>query len=309
MNDFVHLPPYQVDLVHVPHSVADGVDWAVASYGIPDLWSQHKGDGVTVAVVDTGIAPHSALTDAVVDYRNFTGDSEQYDTVGHGSHVAGVIGARSGVAKGIAPGVKMLSLKVLGHSGMGSNKSVADAVRYATDAECDIICMSLGSPNPSAELHDAIKAANDAGVIIVCAAGNDSGPVNYPAAFMETIAVGAVDKEGNVCPFSSRGKEIIVSAPGQDITSTWINNGYATVSGTSMAAPFVAGVLSLWVSANKRHGEISHSSAVEALMQTSRDAGPPGRDNDYGWGLVQPSKLLPSQPAGVTIYIPGGKVV
>ena len=309
MNDFVHLPPYQVDLVHVPHSVADGVDWAVASYGIPDLWSQHKGDGVTVAVVDTGIAPHSALTDAVVDYRNFTGDSEQYDTVGHGSHVAGVIGARSGVAKGIAPGVKMLSLKVLGHSGMGSNKSVADAVRYATDAECDIICMSLGSPNPSAELHDAIKAANDAGVIIVCAAGNDGGPVNYPAAFMETIAVGAVDKDGNVCPFSSRGKEIIVSAPGQDITSTWINNGYATVSGTSMAAPFVAGVLSLWVSANKRHGEINHSSAVEALMQTSRDVGPPGKDNDYGWGLVQPSKLLPSQPAGVTIYIPGGKVV
>ena len=72
MNDLVHLPPYSVDLLHVPHSASDGVDWAVAAYGIPGLWKDHRGAGVTVAVVDTGIAPHSALSEAVIDYRNFT---------------------------------------------------------------------------------------------------------------------------------------------------------------------------------------------------------------------------------------------
>jgi len=244
MNEIVHLPPYRVDLLHVPHSAQEGVDWGVRSYGIPDLWKHTRGAGVTVAVVDSGVAPHSALTEAVVDYRNFSADSEKYDTLGHGTHVAGVIGARTGMAKGIAPEVRMLSLKVLGHSGMGSSKAVAEAVRYAVDGEADIVCMSLGSPSPNAEVHDAIRSATSAGVIVVCAAGNDGGPVNYPAAFTETIAVGAVDHAGNVCPFSSRGKEIIVAAPGQDITSTWLTNGYATISGTSMAAPFVAGVLS-----------------------------------------------------------------
>lgn len=311
MNDLVHLPPYSVDLLHVPHSASDGVDWAVASYGIPGLWKEHRGAGVTVAVVDTGIAPHSALSEAVIDYRNFTADTNVYDTVGHGTHVAGVIGARSGACKGVAPEVKLLSLKVLGHSGMGNNRSVAEAVRFATEAQVDLICMSLGSPGPSAEVHSAIREAHAKGVIIVCAAGNDGGPVSYPAAFVETIGVGAVDKNGDVCPFSARGKEICIAAPGQDISSTWIDNGYACLSGTSMAAPFVTGVLSLWVSAQKSEGKsVDHSKAIEALSKSCRDVGDPGKDSDYGWGLVDPHKLLPySVPGGVTIYIPGAKVV
>lgn len=314
MNDFVHLPPYRVDLVYVPQAAREGVDWAVESYGIPALWKQTHGAGVRVAVVDSGIAPHTALKDVVVDYRNFSSDSEVYDSLGHGTHVAGVIGAKSGAAKGIAPGVQLVSMKVLGHSGMGSNDSVAKAVLHSIEAKCDIVCMSLGSPKPSAIVHEAIRKASDAGVIIVCAAGNDGGAVNYPAAFQETIGVGAVDKAGNVCEFSSRGKEITVAAPGQDITSTWLADGYATISGTSMAAPFVAGVLSLYVSAAKAdHRKIDHKSACKALSETCRDVGVPGKDSEYGWGLVDPHRLLnfsaQASVDGVTIFIPGARVL
>ncbi len=307
---YVHLPPYRVTFSPTP--LSEGVDWGLHAYGIPALWKGTQGDGVTVAVVDTGIAPHYALE--VKDHRNFSSDSEMFDSVGHGSHVAGVIGARRGPAKGIAPACTLLSLKVLGHSGMGSNEAVAQAVTYATEAKADIICMSLGSARPDAKLHEAIKQAHANGVVIVCAAGNDGGAVDYPAAFQETIAVGAVDRNGNACEFSSRGKEISVAAPGQDITSTWLADGYATISGTSMAAPFVAGVLALYVSSSKKNGmKVDTKSAVSALASTCRDVGEQGKDDLYGWGLLDPHKLLNyevrSSKDGVTIWIPGAKIL
>ncbi len=314
MSDYVHLPPYRVDLAHVPRTLSEGVDWGVSSYGIPKLWSQTQGGGVRVAVIDTGISKHSALVDAVTEWRNFSSDSEELDTVGHGTHVAGIIGARRGMAKGIAPGCSLLSFKVLGHSGMGSNTAVATAVGHASEAGVDLICMSLGSSRPDDHVHTAIRAAHEKGIIVVCAAGNDGGDVNYPAAFPETIAVGAVDRDGNACQFSSKGPAIAVGAPGEAITSCWLENGYATLSGTSMAAPFVVGVLALYLSECKREGrKVTHADALRALERTCRDVGDTGRDHTYGWGLMDPHKLLNyssmSSPAGVTIFIPGARVL
>jgi len=313
MTDVVHLPPYKVSFTYRAQSL-DGVGWGVSSYGIPPLWRQTKGEGVTVAVVDSGIAKHTALNDVVVDYRNFTTDGEVHDTLGHGTHVAGIIAARSNVAGGIAPDAKLLSLKVLGHSGMGSNEGVSSAVLHAVDAGADIISMSLGSARPDDRLHQAIRHAHAHGIIVVCAAGHDGGRGNYPAAFQETIGVGAVDRAGNACEFSCRGKEIVVAAPGQDIHSTWLDNGYATLTGTSMAAPFVSGVLALYVSAQKRDGnKIDHGKVTAALQQTCKDAGAAGRDDIYGWGLVDPHKLLnyqvQSTVAGVTVFIPGARII
>jgi subtilisin family serine protease len=311
MTDYVSLPPYRVSFPTVP--LSEGVDWGVSSYGIPALWKQTKGAGVTVAVVDSGVAQHYALKDVVVDYRNFSGDGDQYDTLGHGTHCAGIIGAKAGPAKGIAPECKILSLKALGHSGMGSMSAIADAVHFAIEAKADIISMSLGSTKPDDQLHAAVRHAQAAGVIVVCAAGNDGGKVNYPAAFQETIGVGAVDKTGKACEFSCRGKEIVVAAPGQDITSTWLADGYATISGTSMAAPFVSGVLALYLSEARAEGvKVDHTAVLKALQDTCRDVGDPGRDHTYGWGLMDPHKLLnysPSSLGGVTIFIPGAKVL
>lgn len=308
---YVHLPPYRVEIPATPLSAADGVDWALSSYGIPKLWQQTSGSGVCIAVIDSGVAPHPALDGAVTDSRNFTQDGEATDTLGHGTHVAGVIAARTGPAQGIAHKAKLLSLKVLGHSGMGSQEAVATALNYAAEAKADIACMSLGSARPDVRVHAAVQKAVAGGMTIVCAAGNDGGSVNYPAAFAETIAVGAVDRNGQVCEFSSRGREITVAAPGQDITSTWLAGGYATISGTSMAAPFVAGVLALWMSARKAdHLSATPLEAITALTETARDPNEPGRCDRYGWGLVDPHKLLgPATPQGLTIYIPGAKVL
>lgn len=311
--NLVHLPPYRVNL-DAPRALQNGVDWGVCSYGIPSLWQRSQGDGVTVAVIDSGVALHTALDSAVVDYRNFTSDSDAHDTLGHGTHVSGIIAARSGLAKGIAPATRILSLKVLGHSGMGSNEWVEQAIRYATEAKAQIICMSLGSSRANEAVHMAIRDAAAAGVIVVCAAGNDGEAVNYPAAFPETVAVGAVDTKGLACEFSSRGAQIAVAAPGQDITSCWLANGYATVSGTSMAAPFVAGVLALYVSAeHKLNRKVTHGDVMKALAQTCKDVGEVGHDHVYGWGLVDPHKLmnytLQANIGGVTIFIPGGKVL
>ena len=308
-NSYVHLPPYRVDLVNAALSKKDGVDWGLAAYGIPEAWKKTCGGEITVAVIDSGIAKHKDLPN-VVDYRNFSSDSDAFDTLGHGTHVAGVIGASSGPCQGIAPCSRLLSYKVLGHSGMGSNTAVAEAVRHAADAGVQLACMSLGSPAPSDRVHQAIQYATRKGVVVICAAGNDGGSVNFPAAFTETIAVGAVDRNGNVCEFSSRGREIVVAAPGQDITSTWRADGYATISGTSMAAPFVTGVLALYLA---HHGPATHAEIIDVLAKTSRDAGPDGHDPEYGWGLLDPQKLLAPRAlateGGVTIFIPGARIL
>jgi subtilisin family serine protease len=310
---YVSLPPYRVALASSVKSVGERLDWGLKAYGIPSIWSRSQGEGAVVAVIDSGVAHHPDLESAVTDRRNFTLDAESSDTLGHGTHVAGIIGARSGM-KGIAPACTILSLKVLGHSGTGDNTWVAQAIQQAVESKADIICMSLGSPKADSQIHHAVRAAHAAGLIVVCAAGNDGSAVNYPAAFQETIGVGAVDKDGKACEYSSRGKEIAVAAPGSDITSCWIDNGYATISGTSMAAPFVAGTLALYVSSARKNGKkVNHADVMEALAKTCTDAGDAGRDPLYGWGLIDPHKLVNYSPSdsrdGVTLWIPGARVL
>jgi subtilisin len=289
MSQVVHLPPYHVDAV--AHAVpSSGIDWHLSGYGIPSLWARTQGEGVRVGVLDTGVCEaHPAFYGSGMLHRNFTKDCTAFDSNGHGTHVAGIIAAR-GEMMGIAPKASIISCKVLGNDGSGSMDAVARAVHFAVEFGCHIIVMSLGSPVGSARLEKAIMAASAVGVPVVCAAGNDGGPVSYPAAYGYTLAVGAVDKDRRICEFSCRGREIDVAAPGHKIRSAWIQGGYATLSGTSMAAPFVAGVLALATAENKCRP--LGSQAREIIRQTSTDLGPPGKDNDYGWGLINPSAIL-----------------
>lgn len=288
MSSVCHLPPYRVEAV--AHSLpSSGVDWAVAAYGMPALWSRSQGAGIRVAVLDTGVEPgHPALAGAVKEHRNFTKDVSPFDTNGHGTHVAGIIAARESM-RGVAPQCEIVSCKVLGNSGSGSLESVARAIHFCVDHDINIIVMSLGAPVGHEYLHQAVKRACTHGIAVVCAAGNDGGRVSFPAAYDETIGVGAVDRDGKVCEFSCRGKEIDVAAPGVEICSCWPGGGYATLSGTSMAAPFVAGVLAL---AASECGAKVGRHAAEILRETSTDAGPKGFDNEYGWGLINPMAIV-----------------
>jgi subtilisin family serine protease len=164
---------------------------------------------------------------------------------------------------------------------------------------------------PDPVIQAAILRANAKGKFIICAAGNDgSAPgqdlVDYPARWRETIAVAAVDRNGQLTSFSSQGDEVDIAAPGQDVLSTYLNGGYAKLSGTSMATPFVAGVTALVLALRRGTnplpgaslpvpGSVPPASVADLrtlLSQTAIDAGPVGHDPGYGWGLINPDSLL-----------------
>jgi subtilisin family serine protease len=125
--------------------------------------------------------------------------------------------------------------------------------------------------------------------------------VNYPARWPTTLAVGAVDRHGRVCPFSSRGDEVDIAAPGEDILSTWPGGAYAKLSGTSMATPFVSGVVALALAKHALGGGSTPLRNVqdlrEHLARTAAEAGSPGKDPSYGWGLIDPARMLSAAPA------------
>ena len=294
------LPPFRVTAAYT--QLSETTDWGLALLHVPDHWRETQGAGVRVALLDTGLEhTHADLLGAVDDLRDFTGSSSgTLDRVGHGTHTAGIVGARRndrGVV-GVAPECRLLIGKVLGDDGSGADDSVAAGIDWAVQSGADVISMSLGSPTPSPAIAAAVARAVAAGKFLICAAGNDgqSNSVNYPARFDDTVAVGAVDRKGRIAEFSSRGPEVDVCAPGEDILSTYLGGGYARLSGTSMAAPFVSGVVALLLAKHKQAGGSTlvetPSQLIEHLQRTATDAGPTGRDPGYGFGLIDPARLL-----------------
>lgn len=306
-NPIFVLPPFKVEAVFV--SMAETMDWGLELMGIPALWRMTKGEDIKVAVLDTGCAlNHTDLRDAILDAKDFTrSKSGPGDVSGHGTHCAGTIAARqnsTGVI-GVAPKSKLLIGKVLGDDGTGSAQSVAAGVRWAVDQGADIISMSLGSPVASSEIYEAIKVAEQAGKFVIAAAGNE-GPsldtVGYPGRYPETIAVGAIDRRKQITRFSSRGEAVDICAPGDQILSTYPPNNLAKLSGTSMATPFVSGVVALMLAKKRALGtELPVANIHDlraALKRTATDVGEPGHDVHYGFGLIDPEKLLSLVAAG-----------
>lgn len=289
----------------------DQTPWGVEYVYNNSIVSQTSGgQGVKVAVLDTGInAAHpdlKARIGACKDFTNFrtplvNGKCE--DKNGHGTHVAGIIAADGGAdglgIYGVAPEASLYAFKVCGLSGSCYADDVAMGIRTAADAGVQVINMSLGSDKPSNLISDAVSYAASKNVLVVAAAGND-GPyfasIDYPAAQASVIGVGAFGLEFVTPEWSSRGinstttpfvveeQDVEFAAPGVNIESTWKNNGYAVLSGTSMAAPFVSGLLAkdwpIGVS-------LSNPAAwVRDLLHTkSLDLLPPGDDDASGFGF------------------------
>ena len=231
----------------------------VALIQAPRIWDETKGKGITVAVLDTGCdTSHSDLQEQIVGGRNFTDDDGSnpdifLDYNGHGTHVAGTIAARQnddGVI-GVAPEASLLIVKVLNKNGSGQYDWIIDGIHYAIEQKVDIISMSLGGPNDMPELHQAIKKAIANNILVVCAAGNEgdgddaTDEFGYPGCYNEVISVGAINLERRSSKFTNSHNEIDLVAPGEKIISTYLNGKYATLSGTSMAAPHVSGALAL----------------------------------------------------------------
>ena len=299
------LPPYRVEAAYT--TLAETIDWGLSAYRVPEHWRETAGRDVRVAVLDTGLElTHPDLSDAVEAARDFTASPiGPLDRVGHGTHTAGTIGARRndrGVV-GVAPECRLLIGKVLGDDGSGDDRMVARGIDWAVESGADILSLSLGSSTYSELIHQAIRRAVAAGKFIICAAGNDGRPnsVNYPAKLDDTVAVGAVDRAGRLCDFSSRGDEVDVCAPGQDVLSTYLRGGYAKLSGTSMATPFVAGITALLIAKHRATGGgtpvATPQQLIEHLQRTATDAGPQGKDPNYGYGLINPDGLLETASA------------
>ena len=278
----------------------DYIDWGLKAVGAEVAWQKTKGKGVKVAILDTGIdRDHRDLLPNVRETIDFTGSPYGAEDVqGHGTHCAGIVaGVDNQVGMiGVAPEVEIYAAKVLGDNGSGSFDAVIKGIRWAMAHQVDVISMSLGTHvRPPEILHDTIKQAVAQGIIIVAATGNENGPVCYPAAYDEVIAVSAVDQKLERAKFSNYGIKNEISAPGVDIVSTYKNNTYARLSGTSMATPLVAGACALIIARYKQlHNGLKPS--VEQVHQTLltmvKDLGVAGKDELYGAGMLNLA-LLP----------------
>jgi len=283
-------------------------------------WDLSQGKGVTVAVLDTGVdLGHPDLKGNLVGgYNAISKTNNPKDMNGHGTHVAGIIAAvtnnSQGVA-GVAPGAKIMPIKVLGENGGGDLGSIVDGIQWATDNGAQVINMSLGGPIESPSWSEAVKYAAKKNVVVVAAMGNerDAGnPMNQPAATPGVIAVGATDPDDKITTFSSFGEWISVSAPGFAIKSTFptyscetykafkknpeyfpaetkIALKYSAISGTSQASPVVAGVVALMKAKNPA---ITSAMVRKALMSTAVDLGTKGFDEDFGAGRIDAAKAL-----------------
>lgn len=214
------------------------------------------------------------------------------------THCAGIIAALqngTGVV-GVAPKAKILPIKVLDDQGQGTYQSIIDGINLAVERKVDIISMSLGCPRPHQGLQDAIRRAYEAGVILIAAAGNSHGEVEYPAAYPEVIAVSAVDKHGKIADFSCRGDAVDAAAPGVDVYSTYLNNQYALLSGTSQAAPYIAGVCALMLSYAKNNEEaeqIKNSQDMLKVLSEVCDHNSVVAKKEYGFGIPKFANYMP----------------
>ncbi|MBU8907633.1 S8 family peptidase [Desertibacillus haloalkaliphilus] len=248
----------------------------------------YTGKGIKIGVIDTGIdLIHRDLD--VVGGHSFVDYTESYhDDQGHGTHVAGVIASlhnRIGV-KGVAPGIDLYALKVLDHEGRGMLSNMIASIDWSIENDLDIINLSLGATTHSTSFKEIVDRAYESGLLIVAAAGNTGtekeDTINYPAQYSSVIAVGAVDSNNQRGEFSSVGPAMEVVAPGVNILSTYLDNTYGSMSGTSMAAPFVSGILALYMEA---YPELTNSELRDLMHAHTLPLGEPS--NWYGQGLVQ----------------------
>ncbi|TSC75209.1 MAG: sphaericase (sfericase) [Parcubacteria group bacterium Gr01-1014_44] len=298
---------------------SDQTPWGIESiYNDVNIAKTSGGDGVKVAIVDTGVTVgHPDLKARISKCKDFTNlrfpvvNGKCEDKNGHGTHVAGVILADGGAdglgIYGVAPAAVLYALKACSLNGTCYADDVAAAIKNAADDGANIINLSLGSDRPSVLIDEAVNYAVSKGVLVVAAAGND-GPypesIDYPAAKSNVVAIGAFDSNFKIADWSSRGinsqtvplvieeKDMELAAPGVNIESTWNNGGYAVLSGTSMASPFVAGLVAkLWSDFSL---EPDPAQAVrEFLHKIVFDIDLPGEDNTSGFGFARVPLPIP----------------
>jgi serine protease len=268
--------------------------WSLATMRVAEAWPVSTGEGVIVAVIDTGVdAQHPDLAANVLSGYDAVADlaGESTDVHGHGTHVAGTIASVTGNNMGVtavAPDVRILPVKALSDDGSGNVSDTAEGVIWAAGNGAHVINMSLGGPVRSVALGNAVAYARSLGVTVVAAVGNEreqGSPVSYPGADEGVIGVAATTSSDTVAYYSNAGDHVDVAAPGSGIISTYpvARGSYASSSGTSMASPHVAATVALL---KAYQPALTPDQIEDALERSAVDLGPPGFDPDYGHGRV-----------------------
>ncbi|MGH3382578.1 MAG: S8 family serine peptidase, partial [Actinoallomurus sp.] len=294
-----------------PTDLYRGQQWTLDALHISRAWKYSRGNGVTVAVLDTGVDGHQPdLSGRVIDGPDFTGHTRKPGNRywgRHGTEMASLIaghghgtGAASGVM-GVAPDAKILSIRVTWelNDPIRSDKAqvdrardaVAKGIRYAADHGAKVISMSLGGGNlfynGNAAEESAIKYALDKGAVLIASAGNDGNSANrrnYPAAYEGVIAVGAVDRAFKPAKFTNRHTYISVAAPGVEIVSADApGHGYILGTGTSSSAAFVAGMSAL---VQARYPSLTPAEVKQSLEEGATHRPPDGRSSEIGTGVA-----------------------
>jgi type VII secretion-associated serine protease mycosin len=283
-----------------PASARSDQQWYLDFLHIPQAQAISQGEGVVVAVVDTGVdGRHPDLaanvlpgTDLVTPPASADG---RVDNDGHGTGMAGLIAAHGGVL-GIAPKARILPVRVsAGLLDFGSSAPAAEGIDWAVDHGAKVINLSWTQSTATSDVTRAVQRALASNVVVVAGAGNTSSSrqVGFPANLPGVLAVAGIDRNGNHAAVSVSGAEVVLAAPAVDILSTDLRvsgrTGYALSDGTSDATAIVSGVVAL---VRSRFPNISAAEVVHRLTATAIDRGPPGRDSDYGYGIVDPVKAL-----------------
>jgi serine protease len=305
--EYTH-PNYQFQAAFVPDDPLYPQQWNLRAIRMPEAWDISQGEGVTVAVVDTGVTrvPDLAQTQFVQGYDFVDDDEDPTDLNGHGTHVAGTIAQSTnntlGVA-GVAFKAKIMPVRVLDANGFGSLSDVVEGIRYAADHGATIINLSLGSRASARLMEEAVAYAHSKGVTIIAAAGNEnSSQVSYPARYPHVIAVSATGPDGSKAPYSNYGVGVDIAAPGGAKTPEHPEHGilqqtinrrnpnepvFAYFQGTSMATPHVAGVAALIQAQG-----IKDPDKVEEVLKMSATPVPGDKQNFYGAGRLDAAKAL-----------------
>lgn len=292
-----HIPP---DLIRGPESdvlpMAGEANWGVEVFGVNDLRALTNGEGAIAGIVDTGVdRSHPDLANCIAS-RDFTGSPYgASDRNGHGTHCTGTVGGTNPNI-GMAPGCKTVHGKALSDQGSGAGTWIAAACQWCVDQGAEVLSLSLGSSGEDSTITSKFRQLADQGIWIVAAAGNSGGntsDVDWPGRSPHCISVAALNKDLTPASFSSAGAKIDTSYAGVNIWSARPGGGYQQMSGTSMATPGIAGVLTLLRAAMKKAGRsLPKIDELRALLvRAATDAHTPGRDRRTGPGWLTPVLL------------------
>ncbi len=281
-----------------PDDPSFGMQWYLPDVETPDAWEKSLGTDVIIGLIDSGVdLDHQDLADNILpdgwDFGDH--DDDPNDGFDHGTKVAGVIAAvqNNGVGiSGCAPEATILPVKISqGSTGSFTDESVAEGIIYAADYGVDIINLSLGwtdDNKPHQVVRDAIDYALARGIVLVAAAGNNYGPVWFPANYDGVISVSGTDLEGRN-DYYAFGPELDLVAPGHGILTTSINNLYTSISGTSFSCAIVTGVAALL---SHRYPHLTGEEITDYLVVRADDLGEEGRDDTFGFGKVNARRSL-----------------